>query len=535
MEKENLLVSLQELSSYTQLPGSERKPLPGALKSAPVHSDTQMSVTVLVRRPPVVSPIKHLSREEFEAAHGVDQKDIEKVKEFANHHGLLIEKVNSVAGTISLTGQASAFSKAFGVELKHYKHPNFHYRGRTGPIRIPNELADIIEAVLGLDNRPQLRPHFRILEETTKSYQNQTSSKSYTPPQIAQLYRFPQNIDCSEQCIGIIELGGGYNRAEMQQYFSSLGVKEPVLKDVSVNGAVNKPTGDPSGPDGEVALDIEVAGAVAPGVKIAVYFAPNTDAGFINAINTAIHDTVNKPSVISISWGAPESQWTQQAMKAMDRAFQDAASLGVTICCASGDRGSADGENDGLVHADFPASSPHVLGCGGTKLTGSGQRITSEVVWNEGPDSSTGGGVSAVFGLPTWQSSAHVPASANPEGLNGRGIPDVAGDADPATGYQVLVGGQEAVFGGTSAVAPLWAGLIAIINQELGKPVGFLNPTLYQLSASSKAFRDITSGNNVSSSEPGAYRAHKGWDPCTGLGSPNGINLLNALKNLQSS
>ncbi|HZW83743.1 MAG TPA: S53 family peptidase, partial [Candidatus Deferrimicrobium sp.] len=511
MEKEILVKNRQELSGYTQIRGSERIPLPGALKSAPVHSETEMFVTLLVRRPPVTSflekgsPDKHLSREDFSTAHGADQNDIQKVKEFALQHGLSINRVNPAAGTILLTGPASAFSKAFDVELTTYEHPNFQYRGRTGHIHIPNELAEIVEAVLGLDDRPQLRPHFRILEETIESHRTHTSSESYTPPQVAQLYHFPQNIDCSEQCIGIIELGGGYNRSEIQQYFSSLGVTQPVLTDVSVNGAANQPTGDPSGPDGEVALDIEVAGAVAPGVKIAVYFAPNTDAGFLNAINTAMHDTVNKPSVISISWGAPESQWTPQAMKAMDRAFQDAAALGVTICCASGDRGSADGVDDGLVHVDFPAASPHVLGCGGTKLTGSGQRITREVVWNEGHKSSTGGGVSSVFSLPAWQASVHVPPAANSGTIIGRGVPDVAGDADPVTGYQVLVDGQKAVYGGTSAVAPLWAGLIAIINQQLGKPVGFLNPTLYHLSETSKAFRDITIGNNVSSSEGGAY------------------------------
>jgi kumamolisin len=386
-----------------------------------------------------------------------------------------------------------------------------------------------------LDNRPQVRPHYRILDETEKENRAQTANKSYTPNQVAQLYHFPQNMNCCNQCIGIIELGGGYDPSEIKQYFTSLGVTQPVLKDVSVNGAVNQPTGDSSGPDGEVALDIEVAGAVAPGVRIAVYFAPNTDAGFLNAINTALHDTVNKPSVLSISWGAPESEWTLQAMKAMDRVFQDAAALGVTICCAAGDRGSSDGVNDGLVHVDFPASSPHVLGCGGTRLFGSGQTITREVVWNEGPDSSTGGGVSDVFSLPAWQASAHIPSSANPGGKQGRGVPDVAGDADPVTGYEVLVDGQKAVFGGTSAVAPLWAGLVAIMNQQLSKPIGFINPSLYHLTASSKAFRDITSGNNVSSSERGAYTAKRGWDPCTGLGSPNGTNLLNALKSLQPS
>jgi kumamolisin len=544
MENERQPLNNQENSGYIKLSGSERKPLPGALHSAPVHSDEEMSVTVFVRRPPVTShlekvntlpfnSVQHLSREEFMIVHGTDQKDLQKVKEFADQHSLSIEGVNPAAGTIQLKGPASAFCKAFKVDLTVYEHPTFHYRGRAGDIQIPTDLSGIIEAVLGLDNRPQVRPHFRMLEDKDK--RAQAANKSYTPKQVAQLYHFPQNINCSSQCIGIIELGGGYNPSEIKQYFSSLGITPPILKNVSVNGAVNQPTGDPSGPDGEVALDIEVAGAVAPGARIAVYFAPNTDADFLNAIITALHDTINRPSVISISWGAPESEWTLQAMKAMDRAFQDATALGVTICCAAGDRGSSDGVNDGLVHVDFPASSPHVLGCGGTRLSSSGQTITGEVVWNDGPDSSTGGGVSDVFSLPAWQSSAHVPTSANPGGKQGRGVPDIAGDADPVTGYQVQVDGQKAVFGGTSAVAPLWAGLIAIMNQQLSKPVGFLNPSLYHLSASSKAFRDITSGNNVSSSERGAYTSKKGWDPCTGLGSPNGTNLINALKSLLTS
>ncbi|WP_066372308.1 S53 family peptidase [Neobacillus fumarioli] len=530
MEKEN------RLSDYVQLSGSERKPVHNAVQTAEVHPDEEISVTIVVRRPSVTSflekkstppftPVQHLTHEEFIAAHGANSEDLAKVKEFAAANELSVQDVNAAAGTVWLTGRASAFSKAFKVQLAHFKHPDFTYRGRTGAVHIPKNLAGIIEAVVGLDNRPQVRPHFQILEEKTELHRAQTT-RSYTPSQIASLYHFPQNVDVSNQCIGIIELGGGYDPAEIEQYFTSLGVAQPTLIDVSVNGATNQPTGDPNGPDGEVALDIEVAGAVAPGVKIAVYFAPNTDAGFLNAITTAIHDQVNKPSVLSISWGAPENQWTTQAMNAMDRAFQDAAALGVTICCAAGDRGATDGENDGTVHADFPASSPHVIGCGGTKLYGSGQTITQEIVWNEGSDSSTGGGVSSVFPLPDWQSTAHVPPSADSSRNKGRGVPDVAGDADPATGYQVLVDGQQAVFGGTSAVAPLWAGLIVIINQQLGHPVGFVNPALYHLSASSQAFHDITSGNNA------GYKAKKGWDPCTGLGSPNGTNLLNALKNI---
>ena len=268
-------------------------------------------------------------------------------------------------------------------------------------------------------------------------------------------------------------------------------------------------------------LDIEVAATIAPKAKIAVYFAPNTDRGFLDAVTTAVHDTTRKPSVVSISWGGPESSWTPQAMQSFDQAFQDAADLGVTICCASGDNGSADMAQgwDGKAHVDFPASSPSVLACGGTHVDAAGGTVTSEVVWNDLPTGGAGGGgVSDTFALPTWQAKSGVPPSANAGGHVGRGVPDVCGDASPRSGYIVRVDGQQAVIGGTSAVAPLWAGLIALLNQHFGHPVGFLNPVIYGLPPAAKAFRDITSGNN------GAYSARAGWDACTGLGSPDGAN-----------
>ncbi len=234
----------------------------------------------------------------------------------------------------------------------------------------------------------------------------------------------------------------------------------------------------------------------------------------------AIHDATNKPSVISIRWGGPESTWTPQAMTAFDTAAQDAAVLGVTICAAAGDGGSSDGATDGANHVDFPASSPNILACGGTSLQSANGTISSETVWNDGSQGgATGGGFSVQFPLPSWQSKDGV----KPPSGGGRGVPDVSGDADPQTGYQVLVDGQSLVFGGTSAVAPLWSGLIALMNQKLGKPLGFLQPVLYGLSSSSKAFRDITQGSN------GSFSAGPGWDACTGLGSPSGSNLLTAL------
>ena len=332
------------------------------------------------------------------------------------------------------------------------------------------------------------------------------------------------------QCIAIIELGGGYRSRDLTAYFRKLGIPMPLIKAMSVDGGHNQPTGDPNGPDGEVMLDIEVAGSVAPGAKIVVYFAPNTDAGFLDAVTTAIHDTLNKPSAVSISWGSAESEWTNQAMQAMDTAFQDGAALGVTVCCAAGDNGSTDGVNDGLLHADFPASSPYSLACGGTRLEGSGSTIKKEIVWNEGVSGgATGGGVSDTFALPKWQANANIPPSANPGGRIGRGVPDVAGDADPITGYQVLVDGKQFTIGGTSAVAPLWAGLIALFNQKLGHSAGYLNPGIYSLPSSSGAFHDITEGNNDITGKNGPYPAGSGWDACTGWGSPDGSKLLSVL------
>jgi kumamolisin len=333
-------------------------------------------------------------------------------------------------------------------------------------------------------------------------------------------------VDGAGECIALIELGGGYKTTDLSSYWSQLKLTEtPAVSAVSVGNGSNNPTGDPNGPDGEVMLDIEVAGSIAPGAKIVVYFADNTDAGFLNAITTAVHDSTNSPSVVSISWGGPESSWTQQAMTSMDEAFQSAAAMGVSVCVAAGDDGSTDGVTDGLNHVDFPASSPNVLACGGTQLVASGNNITSETVWNElaNNEGATGGGISDVFPLPSYQTGAGVPPSANPGRNVGRGVPDVTGDADPTTGYVTRVDGNPDVIGGTSAVAPLWAGLIALINQSIGKPVGFINPLLYQDAGTARNLNDITSGNN------GAYSAGPGWDACSGLGSPIGTQVATAL------
>lgn len=507
------------------LRGSERQAMPHSQTIGSPDPNSLITVTVLLRRRSSDLPdpgSEALTREEFARRFGADPADVAPVEEFASDNDLTIVEVDLARRSIVLAGTVANMNEAFATELLLFQSPEGVFRGRVGTLYIPSNLADIIVGVFGLDERPQAKTHFRRL--TAQIGPKAAGDTSYTPIAVSRLYDYPTAGTGSGQTVAIIELGGGFRSSELKTYFSGLGIKTtPSVTAVSVDGAQNQPVGDPNSADGEVLLDIEIVGAIAPAAKIAVYFAPNTDQGFLDAITTAVHDTVRKPSVISISWGGPESSWTAQSLTAFDQAFQDAGLLGVTVCCASGDGGSADGVTDGAAHVDFPASSPHVLACGGTRLESSKNKITKEVVWDQGAgNGASGGGVSETFPLPAYQASANVPVSVNPSHFKGRGVPDISGDADPATGYQIRVDGRSAVFGGTSTVAPLWAALIALINQQLRQPVGFLNTALYA-AAAKKALHDITSGNN------GAYTAGPGWDACTGLGSPDGQALLTAL------
>jgi kumamolisin len=521
------------------LKGSERKPLHGARAVGKADPQERLEVSVILRRRNADAFQNrmagltrrgraggHLSRQELEEQFGADTKDIDAVKRFAGAHGLAVVQEHAGRRTVVLSGTVAQFNNAFGVDLQRFEHAGGSYRGREGSIHLPDELHGCVEAVLGLDDRPVARPHFRRarpIPGNVRWHADSGAAGSFTPLQIASLYNFPAG-DGQGQCVGIIELGGGERNADLTTYFSGLGIGSgPKVTVVSVDHAKNHPTGDPNGPDGEVMLDIEVVGAIAPKANIAVYFAPNTDAGFLDAITTAVHDMTNKPSVISISWGGPESSWTAQSTSAFDSAFQAAAAVGITVCVASGDNGSSDGVSDGADHVDFPASSPHVLACGGTSLVASGNAISSETVWNDGAQGGAGGGgVSTVFSLPSWQDGLQTTMTAGGTApLTMRGVPDVCGDADPETGYQVRIDGTDTVIGGTSAVAPLWAGLIARINAANGHPVGFINPALYGTPA---VLHDITQGNN------GDFAASQGWDACTGLGSPSGAQIAALLE-----
>jgi kumamolisin len=399
---------------------------------------------------------------------------------------------------------------------------------------VPAPLDGVLLAVLGLDTRPQARPHFRAPRDGSAAAAAQ--SQTYPPNQVADIYQFPAGTTGAGQTIAVIELGGGFSESDLDTYFGGLGIDVPAVTAASVDGGSNAPGSDPNGADVEVALDVDVIGAAAPGAAQVVYFAPNSDSGFIDAISEAVQATP-APIAISISWGQSEDSWTAQGRGAMDAAMADAAALGITVCVASGDNSSGDAVDDGQSHVDFPAASPHALACGGTKLLADAATgaISSEVVWNEtAANEGAGGGVSDEFALPSWQADAGVPAragsgsgSGSGSGAGGRGVPDVAGNADPATGYQIYSGGKAQVVGGTSAVAPLWAALISRLAEASGQRFGLIQTLLYAGVTPGTAvsgFRDITSGNN------GAYAAGPGWDACSGLGSPDGTALLNRLQ-----
>jgi kumamolisin len=519
------------------LPGSERQIPSDAELLGPCPADTQIQVTVYLRSKDasgleeyvqqISGPGTHvyLTPQQFAHKFGADPADIEAVKNYAESQQLQVLGHDLGRRSVSLSGTAARLSEAFGVSLQHYQYAGGVYRLRQGFIQIPSSFANVITAVFGFDNRPQARAHFRVLSKKTAAT-GAVTPVTYTPLQLAAIYDFPGGFTGQGETIGIIELGGGYNQTDLDNYFQQLGVSPaPAVTGVSVDGATNSPTGDSNGPDAEVELDIEVAGSIAPGASIKVFFAPNTAQGFIDAVTTAVNDST--VTVISISWGGPESTYTTQSMTTFNQAFQDAGTMGKTVFVAAGDSGSSDGESDGANHVDFPASSPYVVGCGGTTLEAntSSDTITSEVVWNEtaSNEGATGGGVSDFFPKPAYQDSANVPPPTTQGG--GRGVPDVAGDADPVTGYQVIIDGSTSAIGGTSAVAPLYAGLFARINQALvqqGKSrAGFVNAALYQ---NPSAFHDIVSGNN------GAFSAGPGWDPTTGLGSPDGAKILGALE-----
>lgn len=508
--------------SYREFSASQRvAPGPSCRLIGEVPGEETIEISIYLKpragEPPAVA--KGSDRREAMRAHRATQHagDIKLIREFAREHGLTVSSVEPGRRLVRLTGTAAQVQAAFQTKLSHYSDGRRTFRARTGALSLPAQLLPVVESILGLDTRPAAQP--RLVSRPAAA-----AATAFLPSEVAALYRFPTTVTGKGQCIALIELGGGYTNSDTSAAFKAMGLAAPVVVAVPVDGGANKPAPD-DGADSEVALDIQVAGGAAPGARIAVYFAPNTDAGFIDAITSAVHDSTNKPAVISISWGSAESNWTQQSVQSMNSALEDASTLDVSVCVACGDSLATDGVTDGKAHVDFPASSPFAIGCGGTAITTSGRSLTSEIVWNDG-DSGTGGGISDLFAVPAFQRGISLPPSVN-DGQTRRGVPDVAGDAAPDTGYRLIVGGKPGVVGGTSAVAPLWAGLIALLNEGAGHPIGFCLPFLY---SHPTLLRQITQGDNMGRGTSLGYEAGPGWNACTGLGVPMGQALFDALK-----
>lgn len=505
-------------SNYLAFPESHHQAPPNVSGATTAPDDERVEVSVYLK--PRALP-DHVSndadpRSALESARKqLHKSDFALIRQFAADHHLEVIEEHPERRLIRLAGTAGAMREAFKVALHHHKDVHAAYRYYTGSLKLRDDIAPIVESVLGLDTRPVAR--HKIVVRSASS-----TSPSYPPNQIGALYGIPTSPIGAGECIAIIELGGGYQDSDTQAAFNAMGLQPPDVVFVGVDGGSNQPAPN-SGANAEVALDIQVAGAIAPGSRLAVYFTTNTDAGFADAITAAAADTANKPSVMSISWGGPESNWSAQALNTMNSALQDAGTVGISVVAAAGDNFATDGLSDGLAHVDFPASSPYALGCGGTSITVSNSKISAEAVWNG--SGGTGGGISSIFPVPSFQSGVTLPPNVNGTGP-GRGVPDVAGDADPATGYQVVVGGQAIVAGGTSAVAPLWAGFIALANEAAGAKHGFISPVLY---ANPSGFREITRGDNIPPGSTIGYRAGPGWNACTGLGAMIGEKLLTVL------
>jgi len=443
-----------------------------------------------------------------------------------------------------LAGTVKDISAAFGVSLFDYHNDKLgDFHAHTGPVSIPEELKGAVTGVFGFNNHRHLRrdkakKSVTVLTPAAAGTSTSRRQSGFEPQELAELYSFPTATG-EGQCIGLLEFGGGVEDESVTAYFKKIGIAKPTVIPISVDDVSTDPASDPD-TTMEVMLDIDVAGAICPQATIAVYFSTFDEKGLVDAISAVIADQTHDPSVVSISYGWDENQpfqnsipWTPAAIDHIGESFLAAAQLGITVCVSTGDDGSEAQVQDGRAHVNYPATDPSVLAVGGTtlhKTAGKVPAIAAETVWNDGPGDGTGGGISDYIPVPSWQKGI-VPPSINPGNFHGRGIPDVAANADPDTGYLTCSGGKFSTVGGTSAAAPLWGALIARCNQQLNARVGNFNALLYSSIGPSKVLNDITQGNNDTDGLlDGNFAAGPGWDACTGWGTPNGAKLLAALK-----
>jgi kumamolisin len=526
------------------LPGSDSELLANSRAVGPVDPNELSSLTVRVRSAAADGALEtfvqklyaqplakrqYLTRAQLATQFGGVEADLDKVERYGAKFNLMAAHRSAAERHIVLKGRLKDLLAAFPASVAEYDHPGGSYRGRRGKIHIPGGLDGIVTGVFGFDTRPKHRARLRTPRMVSLAGPGGANGVASTT--FAKRYNFPTSSSGSAlngmgQTIAFIELGGGFIIQDADVYFSEIQMAPPQMSAVLVDHAGDTPTHNPAGPDGEVMLDIEVAGAAAPGAAQVVYFGPNKGSGMLDTVSAAVHDASRNPTIISVSWGGPEDGVDQQSITAFHEIFLAAAAIGMTVCTAAGDHGTADNDEqhwDGKIHVDHPSSDPLVLACGGTQIDDG-----KDVVWNDGTTLAdggwaSGGGVSIVFPLPDYQKNAKVPPSLVNKKV-GRGVPDIAMSA---TNYFERVDGTEGASGGTSAVAPLMAALVALLNQAKQKPVGFLNPFLYANAAA--VTDDVTIGTNAIKKTTKGYAAGKGWDAASGLGTPDGTAILNTL------
>ena len=479
---------------------------------------------------------RFLTPDEFAQRFGPTPEDYAAVADFARRAGLTVTGTHPNRLILDVAGPASAVESALRVHLGRYRGASGRlFRAPDADPSVPAALAGRLAGVVGLDTFAVHRPHLR---PALNPESGSGPKGGLAPSDIRNAYHLTGGQGGAGQAVALYELDG-YLASDITAYQGAFGLPTLAPTTVLVDGA----TGAAGANTDEVALDIELAQALAPNLgHVYVYETPNDglDAHYLDAYSRIATDNLAKQ--VSTSWGSPESTNTQAFLQAENAIFQQMAVQGQSMFSATGDNGAYDnaGANPdgslnpnalGTLSVDDPGSQPYVTGVGGTRLSsGPGGAYQSEAAWGSPADttlspqgSGGGGGFSVQWPVPSYQAGIS-PAPAN------RSVPDVALNADPNTGYSVYTSGAWHVFGGTSVGAPLWAGFTALVNGQRAAaglaPVGFLNPPLYQIGASASyagGFNDVKTGSNL------FYPAHTGYDNASGLGTFSGDALLNTL------
>ena len=467
-----------------------------------------------------------LDHNEFVYQFGATDKNLQKVVEWANSNSLTVSEAHHGGAVVKIIGTAEQFNNLFSITLETITDNNRTYYTHIGQLTIPTEISTVVESVFGLDNSLT----FTFDAKRDPSLEANSYSSPF-PNELAKGYNFPKDpaVGDNEQgkgaCVAILELGGGWTQANLTSTFGQIGWANPSISDVGIDGGVNDGGADTNS-SGEVMLDIWCVGAVAPLAKQVIYFAPNTFQGFIDIITAVANDTNYNPSVLSISWGTTDSNWSSGQRTSFETALASCAVKGITVFVAAGDYGVRAISGGPTYTVQYPGTSPLVLCAGGTVVTlNSSYAITAEVPWGtSGGSFAGGGGVSSLYSVPSWQTgltSKTYPTPSTATTLTGRGIPDVSAHA---IGYSFYYGSANTYgsgFVGTSATAPLMAGMVARINQLSGQRIGFVNSKWY---SNTSAFNDITTGDNHGGNTVG-YVGTAGWDAATGLGTPIGTAI----------